>query len=155
MDAEECEKMIRRYYQEIYNYCFGRLGCDKHSAEDCTQDVFVVFYSKHEKLDPDSIRIWLYRTADNCIKTAARQMNTEQISIEDSKEAQNASSDIFGVENSSSPLDRLDEDERRIIETYYSTEYGSRTEAAKKLGMSLPALYQRIHKIKNKLKKSE
>lgn len=149
--AEECDKIIRQYYKEIYNYCFAHLGYNKHSAEDCAQDVFVTFYSKHEKLQPDQIRLWLYRAADLTIKAFLRK-NGNTVSIEDVPEVQEIADESAVIESRGSPLDDLDDEERLIIETYYSTDYGSRTSAAKRLGMSLPALYQKVHKIKQKLK---
>lgn len=149
--AEECEKLIRQYYKEIYNYCFAHLGYNKHSAEDCAQDVFVTFYSKHDKLSADQIRLWLYRTADLTIKAFLRK-NGNTVSIEEVPEIHEIPDESSAVESRGSPLDDLDDEERLIIETYYSTDYGSRTSAAKRLGMSLPALYQKVHKIKLKLK---
>lgn len=149
--AEECDKLIRQYYKEIYNYCFAHLSYKKQPAEDCTQEVFVTFFSKREKLEASEIRLWLYRASDNIIKAYLRK-NSGTVSIEDSLEAQSMPDDTVFPDSRGSPLDELDDDERLIIETYYSTDYGSRTGAAKRLGMSLPALYQKVHKIKNKLK---
>lgn len=149
--AEECDRLIRQYYREIYNYCFAHLGYNKHSAEDCTQDVFVTFFAKHEALKTDQIRLWLYRTADLTIKTFLRK-NGNTVSIEEVPEVQDIADDTVFPSGRESPLDDLDDEERLIIETYYSTDYGSRTSAAKRLGMSLPSLYQKVHKIKLKLK---
>lgn len=155
IDNETCSRIIQKHYREIFNYCFARLSYDHHSAEDCTQEVFVVFFSKHKKLeDSENLRIWLYRAADNVIKTYWRKRRFTEISLEESPEAMNMVGDESpdACESGESILNLLDSGERQIIEAYYDSDYGDRSAAAKKLGLTLPALYQRVHKIKNKLK---
>ena len=62
IEPEQCTLIIEKYYREIFSYCYAKLSYSHHSAEDCTQEVFVVFFSKHERLDEgDNIRLWLYR----------------------------------------------------------------------------------------------
>lgn len=155
IDKNNCNRLIKQYYKEIYNYCYSRLNYDKSGAEDCTQEVFVTFFSKHDKLEETSnIRLWLYRAADNVLHAYFRKYDPSAVSIEDSPEAQN-------IPDASTPppdsggdtlLDMLDDDERKIVEVYYDTEYGDRRSAAERLGLTMPALYQRIHKIKNKIR---
>lgn len=155
--SEDCEKIISEYYREIYNYCFAKLRYDHHAAEDCTQDVFVTFFSKHEKLDTTTnIRIWLYRTADNVIKAFLRKSQINTVSLDDEL--------VQTIPDPSPPpqeeeetglLDCLTEEERKLVQVYYSTDFGDKKQAAASLGMTLPALYQRIHKIKKKLKAAE
>ena len=113
----------------------------------------MVFFSKHERLDEtDNIRLWLYRTADNVIKTFLRKSPPVAVSIEDSSEAMNIADSGGFTEISDSPLDILDQEERQLLELYYDSDYGQRTAAAKRLGISLPALYRKVHKIKKKLR---
>ncbi len=156
IEPEHCTLIIEKYYREIFSYCYAKLGYSHHSAEDCTQEVFVVFFSKHERLDEtDNIRLWLYRTADNVIKTFVRKSPPSAVSIEDSPEAMNIADSGGFTEVSDSPLDILEPEERQLLEVYYDSDYGQRTEAAKKLGISLPALYRKVHKIKKKLRAAE
>lgn len=154
--SEDCEKIIGEYYREIYNYCFAKLRYDHHAAEDCTQDVFVTFFSKHEKLDTTTnIRIWLYRTADNIIKAFLRKSGVNTVSLDDELVQMIPDPTPSQDEESSGLLDCLTDEERKIVQVYYSSDFGDKKKAAASLGMSLPALYQRIHKIKKKLKNSE
>ena len=154
--SENCEKIIGEYYREIYNYCFAKLRFDHHAAEDCTQDVFVTFFSKHEKLDTTTnIRIWLYRTADNVIKTYLRKTESNTVSLDDTLAQTIPDPKGNVMEEDSQLLDCLTEEERRLVQIYYSSDFGDKKEAAAELGMTLPALYQRIHKIKKKLKSSD
>ena len=154
--SEDCEKIISEYYREIYSYCFAKLRYDHHAAEDCTQDVFVTFFSKHEKLDTTTnIRIWLYRTADNIIKAFLRKSGVNTVSLDDELVQMIPDPTPSQDEESSGLLDCLTDEERKIVQVYYSSDFGDKKKAAASLGMSLPALYQRIHKIKKKLKNSE
>ena len=155
IDAESCRKIIKQYYKEIYNYCYAKLRYNHHSAEDCTQDVFVAFASKSDRLEESAIRVWLYRTADNVIKAYMRKNNTSMtVSIEESPEALSIS-DSSDFTQKESPLDVLTQEERNILTAYYNSDYGDKNVTAKKLGLTLPALYQRIHKIKQKLRDSK
>ena len=154
MDSTDCRKIIDKYYNEIYSYCFIKLKYNKHSAEDCTQEVFVIFFQKHEKLYENNIKIWLYRTADNIIKTYLRKnTNNNTVSIENSVEAMNlADTSQFHENDESDIFDCLTEEELKLVRLYYDTDYGNHKETAEKNGLTLTALYQRIHKIKQKLK---
>ena len=155
INKEECSKIINQYYKEIYNYCYSRLKFDKQSAEDCAQDVFVTFFSKREKLGDEAIRLWLYRTADNVIRNFMRSHDQSIISLDDSPEAENITADSPFSDEKHSVLDILSDEEMNILRVYYDSAYGDKKAAAKKLGLSLPALYQKIHKIKSKLKSGQ
>jgi DNA-directed RNA polymerase specialized sigma24 family protein len=116
----------------------------------------VVFFSKHEKLDEtDNIRLWLYRAADNVIKAFLRKAPPPAVSLEESPEAMNIADSGGFTESGDSPLDLLSPEERQLLELYYNSDYGQRNEAAKRLGLSLPALYRKIHKLKKKLRAAE
>ena len=154
ISQETCEALIRQYYKELFSYCFARLGRSKTAAEDCTQELFVLFVTKRNDLEnTDNIRLWLYRAADNIIRVYWRKNNRTEISIEDCPEAQEIPSPERIDDDTGSILDELSPDERSILEAYYDTDYGQRNAAARKLGISLSALYQKVHKIKLKLKK--
>lgn len=156
IEHETCENIIQTYYKEIYSYCFAKLSYKKHSAEDCTQEVFVIFFSKHEKLNStDNIRLWLYRTADNVMKAYIRKNFGHEVSIEDNPEVYNIPAESsFPDESAEDPFEVLTEEEKKLLEAYYDTDYGQRSAAAKKMGISLAAMYQRVHKIKKKLRGS-
>ncbi len=151
IENKECERIIREYYREIYNYCFAKLSFSKQAAEDCAQETFLALHTKRGHLDSDNIRAWLYRTADNVMKNYLRKAPPDGISLDDAPEIPDTADppDI----SRESVLDVLTDEERRILETYATHGYGERREAARELGMTLPAMYQRIHRIKQKLKK--
>ena len=42
LDEEKVEDLIRKYYSDIYKYCFFHLG-NRETAQDITQEVFLKF----------------------------------------------------------------------------------------------------------------
>lgn len=154
IDSEGCDRLIKQYYREMYNYCLAKLRYNSHAAEDCVQELFVIFFRKRGSLEEtENIRIWLYRAADNVIKAYLRKNDSSMtVSLDDSPEAMNkAAPDEFPDSGDILP-DCLTDEEKEIVRVYYDSGYGDKKAAAKRLGMTVPALYQRIHKIKKKLK---
>ena len=153
IEKERCNEIISQYYTEIYNYCFARMNFDSYAAEDCTQEVFITLFRKIKDLDDDNIRLWLYRSADNIMNTYRRKNIRNDLSIEESPEVRNTAENPFDDDESESILNILDDEEVKIVREYYSSDYGDKKSVAKKLGLSVTSLYQKIHKIKDKLKK--
>lgn len=152
MDRQCCEEIMQKYYRELYSYIFTKVR-NRQYAEDCTQDLFMILLKKHENLNEnDNIRIWLYRTADNVVKTYRRKNHDNDISLEESTEAMNTPApDCFSQEETVLS-EWLTDEETELIRLYYDTDYGDRKNAAKKLGITVTALYQKIDKIKKKIK---
>lgn len=139
------DEIVSRYYSVILNYCKYKLSGSLTAAEDVTQEVFFILYRKRNRLKMgDNIKLWLYRTADNEIKTYIRK-NPSFMPIDDYEEieAEDSFPDIC-----SSSFDCLTEDELKLLNDYYN---GEREAAAKKSGTNMNSLYIRIHRIKKKL----
>lgn len=137
------ELLYREYYKTIFQYCRVRLNGDIHAAEDCTQEVFLALHKKLQHLVRlDSILPWLYRAADREIK-AYRRKHPETVDIDGIPEPAES-------EQVDSPLDILDDEERRIAELYYGG--ADKYALSQSLGITLDALYQRMHRIRQKLK---
>lgn len=152
MDRQCCEEIMQKYYRELYNYIFVKVR-DRQCAEDCTQELFMVLLKKHQKLDENNnIRIWLYRTADNVIKTYRRKNPGNDISLEDSAEAMNTPAPNCFNQEKPDLSEWLTDEKIKLVRLYYDTDYGDRKNAAKKLGITVAALYQKIDKIKKKIK---
>ena len=58
------EKLVRLYYEKIYNYIGYRVQ-DFSAAEDLTQDTFVSAYRNLEQFDGSYEKAWLCRIAAN------------------------------------------------------------------------------------------
>lgn len=65
-DSEELDKLVRRYYDEIYHFLCRRIGNDV-SAQDVTQEVFLKFVRALPVYRPDGkLRAFLFTIAVNC-----------------------------------------------------------------------------------------
>ena len=139
------ELIYREYYETVFRYCRVRLNGDLHAAQDCTQEVFLVLHKKLKKLvDLDSILPWLYQTADREIKNYQRK-HPAMIDIDEL-------ADLAAPQQEDSPLDILDEEERKLVDLYYGGV--DKYAIAKNLGISLDVLYKRMHRIRQKLKEN-
>ncbi len=140
------DEIVNRYYQVILNYCKSKMSGNKSSAEDVTQEVFLTLYQKINNLKlSENMKIWLYRTADNKIKTYIRN-NPSFLSINDCW-------DITHEDDypsfSECDFDCLNSEEKDLLIEYYSGE--SREDIAKIHQHSMNTLYIRIYRIKKKL----
>jgi RNA polymerase sigma factor (sigma-70 family) len=71
--------IVQRYYEKIFKFCCYALGGNRSSAEDCTQDIFIILYENMAKLkDYDKIGGWLYKTAGNISKRYAASLRRER-----------------------------------------------------------------------------
>ena len=65
MKVNHEEEIIKDCYREILRYCNSRLDGNVHAAQDCTQEVFLLFHQKISHLDISrDVRPWLYDVAD-------------------------------------------------------------------------------------------
>lgn len=150
MSDKLIHKIIDEHYQKIYNYCYSQLEYNHHAAADCTQDVFLIMLRKRKILIfSKNIKLWLYRTADNVIRSYKK------------KNSRNSHADIesciIPVENDfeikgGSVFDTLSQEELELLQDYYGENYRNRAALAEKYGISIENLYKKIHDIKIKLK---
>ena len=139
------DTIIEENYGTVFRYCVSRLDGDIPAAEDCTQEVFFLMYKRIRELDlTKSILPWLYRTADHVMQTYRRK-NPVHEDLEKIPEP------IDETAFQESVLDALDEKEKALILSYYSGEEKGRI--AQSRGMTIPALYKQISRIKQKLLK--
>lgn len=146
--SEIYDEIVHKYRQEILDYCYSRLK-NYQAAEDCTQEVFFVFFRKIALLDLSvNIRNWLYSVAEREIK-AYRRSNPDMVDINEIPEQPDETADLQGVDVPDE-LTELTNEERLLISDYYSGENADMI--AVKYGISIPTLYVRVHRIKQKLK---
>lgn len=66
LSEEEVEVYAKKYYVQVYKYCLYFLS-NKEDAEDATQNTFVVFANKGDRLEEEHIRGWLLSTAHKMV----------------------------------------------------------------------------------------
>ena len=155
---QEC---YNEYRIRLFNYCLSRLDGSREAADDCVQEVFIVFYNK--LLDGERFenpRAFLYRTADNFVKRQKQNKASElkhQIPLE-------SAADI-GVEDeylekinlidydkcAKILLKLLTDEEKQIYDLRYIQKIGVE-EIAEKLGISRPAASMRLVRLRNRIK---
>ena len=73
LDEEKVEDLVRKYYSDIYKYCFFHLG-NKETAQDITQDVFLKFLKSLDTYrEYGKLKNYLYVVAKNTIKDFFRK----------------------------------------------------------------------------------
>ena len=155
---QEC---YNEYRIKLFNYCLSRLDGSREAADDCVQEVFIVFYNK--LLDGESFenpRAFLYRTADNFVKRQKKKEaselrhnipldEAERIGLTDEYAARLDSIDY--EECARRLLLLLTHDEKEIYEMRYIQNVGVE-QIAEKLGVSRPAASMRLMRLRNKIK---
>lgn len=72
-NVDRFNEVYNKYWSMIYNYCLENLYKDVDSANDACTNVFMVFNRKQDKVSDESVRLWLYSTAKNVIKSVKRR----------------------------------------------------------------------------------
>lgn len=150
IDNETCEIIIEKFYNDVYNFCFSRLN-NTHSAEECTQEVFLTLFQKRGRLDfTEKFRSWLYSTADKICKNYLKKNKNITVDIDEYSDIIPDSSTV------EKPLSEelyniLSSEEADLLLEYIEADYGQRKQIAKRLGISIKALYGRIDRIKKKV----
>ena len=150
-----CVELIKKYYQQIYRYCYARLNQHAESAQDCTQDIFMILFEKRDSLNlEENMRGWLYATADRVISNYLRKErkyeNRESLDpdmIADYSDLEK----MYARENPR--LNSLSDEDYSFIKEYYDTEHGDRHALANRFGMTMGAMYSRAQRIRKKMKK--
>lgn len=67
-DKSAAEELVDRYYRQIYLFIM-RMGNDRQTSEDLTQEVFLTVWQKIGQLKyENALRSWIYRIAVNASK---------------------------------------------------------------------------------------
>lgn len=67
-DEDACEKLVKKYYPSIYQYCLLHIN-DPYEAEDLTQEVFTRFFSNlYRYKEYGKVKNYLYTIAGNTVK---------------------------------------------------------------------------------------
>lgn len=142
-----------KYFDEIYGYCFLRLGYDNGEAENCTQEVFTILFKKWNSLSNlDDIRAWLYRTADNVLRNHYRKNSKNKLNVPiDEKIENNILMSHYDKYEGFEIISSLTPDEQQLLKEYY-LDKSTGKELAVKYKLSKNALYVKIYRIKVKLK---
>ena len=145
-----CEKIIEDNYAAVFRFCNARLRGDIYGAEECTQEVFLLFLQKKDELDLSGhINRWLIAAASRITKQYI--LNKTEQAARESGDIETVTEGPFEKHTRSPEFDMLTDDEYNLLLRYYSSRKEMREELAAELGISINALYQRIFALKNKI----
>ncbi len=145
--------LIDTYYEAIFQYCYVTLRYDEQAAKDCTQETFFILVKKKSRLNlQDNMRIWLYKTADRVMRNYIRKEKRyrDAVPIDEIE----LPAPVAPAESELESLCAcLSSEEYAMLTAYYDASHGERSLIAAQFGISVQALYKRIDKIKQKLRK--
>ncbi len=81
IDAEKARAIAKKYYEDVFLYCYSIVNCDKYEAEVLTQEVFLFFQEKCDILDDELILRWLLVVAKNKSKEYFRQKGKDAVLV--------------------------------------------------------------------------
>jgi RNA polymerase sigma factor (sigma-70 family) len=166
MHSDNTEK----YYQQILNYCKKHLGYDRIAAEECAQGVYTAYYESVQRITIIEPRAWLYRTADNYINRYVRMSYIEKrrtipFDYLSGNEIKNnmfsydpdldivMEKDIDVEEYKDKVLNSLTVAQRRLYNQYFKNHISIK-DLAEIYGISIDAVWARIHRLKKHIIKN-
>lgn len=161
-NKKRADELLRQsydtYYEKISRFCNIKLK-NRTEAEDCVQECFMVYYKRILKGEEiGNTGAFLYKIADNLVKTQWRQDKKANniIPLEDLAETL-ASNEVFDYSNidydscAEKIIKVLDEKEQYLYKLKY-THKKSIAEIAEELNISFDATAKRLSRLRQKVK---
>ena len=121
-DADALDVLIQKYYNDIYTYCYRRLG-NQHDAQDVTQDVFLHFCRDFDTYTQiGKCKNYLYVIAHNlCINTMQKKA---PIPLKDVEREMSLGTDVSAekfetTDAVQAALDELPQEQKEVIMLRY------------------------------------
>ena len=155
MEQEVFRQLYQHYYAIVYRICIGYLKGDAELAGDMVQEVFIRVWERHDFFKNEcQVSTWIYRiTVNVCLTEIRRQKNyINRINRLDpvSESQAERMEDEIGILNRC--IARLNEADRVLA--LLILEDLSQQDIAQILGLTEVNARVRIHRLKEKLKKS-
>ena len=155
--ADEFAPIVEEYQALVWAIAFGYTG-DEATAEDITQEVFLVAWRRMDDVaEPDKLRPFLSGIARNLARNARRKRLTRHSILAHTEIEDRAPTplDLSLVREDerlvSEALVALDPESREALLLYYMEEQ-SAAEVANRLGVSQPAVRQRLTRARRALR---
>lgn len=161
-NKKRADELLRQsydtYYEKIARFCNIKLK-NRNEAEDCVQECFMVYYKRILRGEEiGNTGAYLYKIADNLVKTQWRQDKKANniISLEDVAETL-ATDEVFDYGNmdydscAERIIGTLDEKEQYLYKLKY-TDRKSIAEIAEELNISFDATAKRLSRLRQKVK---
>ena len=163
LNKKELETSFNEVYElyanSIYRFCMSRLSCNEESAEDCTQETFLVFYRRLKSGESfENPRAFLYRTAYNFVRKKYDEIKARTDNEIDFEKVDYTVSNAVQTENNYDDkelLNRLESvltDEERLLYTKRFVQEQRVSDIAAQLNITPQNCSVKLHRLKNKLK---
>ncbi len=153
-DEKACEKLVKKYYPDIYQYCLLHIY-DSYEAEDLTQEVFARFFtSLHRYKECGKVKNYLYTIAGNVVKNyykKKKDIPAEQVQKQESAN-KNIAEEIGIRMDIERAVRKLPEEIREVAILFFFQELKQR-EIARLLQIKLSLVKYRIGRAKELLMK--
>ncbi len=160
-DTSELDEFIRSNYDLIWTAAYCLANRSKESADEITQDVFLLLVQKWDTLQKDNIKAWLLAAARNktleYFRTEKKQSGGINICLEEVSEIPDHDSsyelsekEILKIKDEL--LKTLTEEERQLYNAYYEKNI-SYEDIVKLYSLPLFTARSKIWRITNKLYK--
>ena len=72
LSDDEFNQIYQKYHKTVWRVCYGGVFCHQETAEELTDDVFMVLLNKSERVEPDKYESYLVSVAERKVKEARR-----------------------------------------------------------------------------------
>jgi|GEM_PF-4029442 len=166
MKNENIEEVIRTNTPLIFRYCLSKLNNNHHDAKEITSSVMILLHKKWYKLSKKHIKAWIFRVADNEIKSYWRNCQKERKRRLDIHEADELFDELLVYDNYDDKLsdedvqrivseiyEDLSADEKAIFDAIYRHKFTFK-EASDRLNMPKTTLFDKSKLLEEKLRKT-
>ena len=149
-DEEACEKLVKKYYPSIYQYCLLHIS-DRYEAQDLTQEVFTSFFANLSRYrEYGKAKNYLYTIAANTTKNYYKKK--KDLPVEEIPElGQKSSEEMSGRLEIEQAVRNLPEEIRETAILFFFQELKQK-EIANLLHISLSLVKYRIGRARELLK---
>lgn len=151
------ESLHQQYFPMVFQMCLGFVKGDYDVASDLSQEVFIIIWNKQDSfLGKSSYKTWIYRvTVNTCLQHIRKEKKKHYLSVSEIEQETPESQDSEEHEKKMAlykAIGQLKELDRLII--IMVLEGQSNYDIAEILGINEGNIRVRVHRIKNRLKKS-
>lgn len=147
---------MQRHRKTVWHACCRFAHNDRELCRDMVQEVFLVMWLHYDQLNADANewqqRAWVWRTTRSVLVNLYRKQEPASVSLDSIGEEQMADTSADYSERIEDLMSRLGDEERRLMQMRLDG-YDA-NEIAQALGINRNAVYQRVNRIINKLRKA-
>ena len=151
----EYEAFMQRHRKTVWRACCRFAHNNKEQSRDMVQEVFLSMWLHYDQLSAEANewqqRAWVWCTARSVLVDLYRKQGPESVALDSISEELATDTTVDYSENIEDLMSKLGDEERRLMQMRLDG-YDA-TEIAQAMGIERNAVYQRVNRIINKLRK--